>query len=57
MTVQRCVCGEEIKDPKRNICEGCVEDLVRQRQQFYIDRSRRDEVLRAKLRKTGKRSY
>jgi hypothetical protein len=57
MTAQRCACGEEIKDPKRNICEDCVEDLVRQRQQFYIDRAHRDEIRRTKLRKEGKRAY
>lgn len=57
MAAQRCACGEEIKDQKRDICEECVEDLVRQRQQFYIDRARRDEIRRTKLKKAGRRSY
>lgn len=57
MTAQRCACGEEIKDPRQKVCESCIEDLVRQRQEFYINRARRDEVLRTKMKRAGKRSY
>ena len=46
-----CSCGSK-KDPKRTMCEECIKDLVEERLDRNRFNARRDEILRAKRKRS-----